>query len=209
METAIKTQTGARRPHARALVAGTGVTAALIAAAVAAFVSIGAFVAFEGMPFSSADTPENSVAVSDALSGAPNAAALAASPAAAAVAADPATPSAAAAAEIAAALPSVPSADGPSNDAAGISGVETPGAGGATDIGGPVVTPESPGPLGSTVQGVDDTAGGLGLDLPLDETTGGITDPVDDVVGGVLDGVGAGGLDDKVGDVVGGVLGGN
>jgi len=180
---------------------GTGVTAALIAAAVAAFVSVAAFVAFEGMPFSSGGTPENTVAVS----GAPNSAALAAGSATDAVAAEPATPSAAATAEIVAALPPGAASDGPASGSGigGISGDETPATGG-TDTGTgepPVGTPEAPGPLGSVVQGADDTAGGLGLDLPLDETTGGITDTVDGVLGGVLD--------DKVNDVLGGVLGGN
>jgi hypothetical protein len=191
---------------------GTGVSTALIAAAVLAFVSVAAFVAFDGMPFSSADSPESTVS----LSGAPQAAALTASSTAQSVAADPETPSATALGEIAAALPSTQAATGSGPGPGGVSGVETgggstgPGGGGSGGGGGTGGTTE-PGPLQGTVGAVDDTAGGLGLDLSLSETTDGIIKGLDDTVGGTLNnvgnGIGAGNLGDKVNNAVGELLG--
>lgn len=214
MDTALDIPRAQKHASARAFALGTGVSTALIAAAVLAFVSVAAFVAFDGMPFSSADSPESAVS----LSGAPQAAALTAGSTAESVAADPETPSAAALGEIAAALPSTQAAtgSGPGLSPGGVSGVETgggstgPGGGGSGGGGGTGGTTE-PGPLQVTVGAVDDTAGGLGLDLPLSETTDGITKGLDDIVGGTLhnvgSGIGAGNLGDKVNNAVGGLLG--
>ncbi|MDQ3759886.1 MAG: hypothetical protein M3331_08110, partial [Actinomycetota bacterium] len=93
MDSALKAPRAQKSADARAFALGGGVTTALVAAAVVAFVSIAAFVAFDGMPFASGDSPESSVSLE---SGAPQAAALAASTIADSVAADPSAPSAAA-----------------------------------------------------------------------------------------------------------------
>jgi hypothetical protein len=200
-------------PNARAFAAGTGVTAALIAAAIAAFASMAAYVAFEGMPFGSGASSDSTVSLQ---SGAPQAAALAAGTTADAVAATPATPTPAALAEILAALPpgatDGPGPGGPTDDPI-TGGGNGPG---PVDPGDPV--PDVSGALQGTLGAVDDAAGGLGLDLPLSELTDPITKPVDDIVGGTLNnvgngGIGAGNLGDKVNGtlngVTGGLLGGN
>ena len=77
--------------NARAFAAGTGVTAALVTAAIVVFASIAAYVGFNGMPFGGGDSADSTVSL---RSGAPQAAALAAGSTAAAVADDPARPSA-------------------------------------------------------------------------------------------------------------------
>ena len=218
METALNNSHLPRNVNARAFAAGTGVTTALIAAAVVAFVSIAAFVAFEGIPFKSDGSPESSVSIS---SGAPQAAALTAGSAAESVAADPATPSAAALAEITAALPPGAATDG-FGGGAGPGGPTTDGpptgtgpggggTGGGTGGGGDDGVP-APGPIQGTVGSLDDAVGGLGLDLPLSETTGDITKNLDDTLNGtlnnVVNGIGAGKLGDKVNNTVGSLTNG-
>ena len=216
MDTAIEIPRAQRSASARAseqsFAAGTGVMAALIAAAVVTFASIAAFVAFNGMPFGSGDTPESAVTVS----GAPKAAALAAGSTAEAVAADPATPSGGALAEIVAALPpsfgagADPGAGGTGSGAPGVD--DTFGSGGGTS--GPVDVPgnPAPGPVQGAVGAVDDATGGLGLDLGLGETTNGITQGLDDTIGATLNnvgnGLGAGNLGDKANNTLGGVTNG-
>ena len=171
METAVKiprAQTRAPKSvNARAFAAGSGVTAALVAAAIIAFASVAAYVGFEGMPFGSDDSADSTVSL---RSGAPQAAALAAGVTADAVAADPADPTR-----------SRPRRD-PCRSAPGRHRRPGPGPGpgGPTDDPitgggngpGPVdpvdpVDPGTPGPVQGTIGGVDDAAGGLGLDLPL------------------------------------------
>ena len=71
----------------RTLLAGTGASGALVAAAVVAFLTIGALLAFEGMPGDSGSPAEDSVFVGPS---APASAAAAVAPAAGAVAASPA-----------------------------------------------------------------------------------------------------------------------
>ncbi|MGH2961215.1 MAG: hypothetical protein ACRDL3_03340, partial [Solirubrobacterales bacterium] len=57
----------------------------------------------------------------------------------------------------------------------------------------PGATPTS-GPLSNTVGGIDNTAEGTtGLDLPLDETTGPLTDQLDQTLDQTLDGLGPNG----------------
>lgn len=210
-DTALDIPHAQKHASARAFALGTGVTTALIVAAVIAFVSVAAFVAFDGMPFSSGDSPESTVA----LSSAPQAAAQTAGFTAQSVAADPETPSAAALGEIAAALPSTQAATGSGSGLrpGGVSGVESgggstgPGGGGTGGTGGGTT---EPGPLQGAVGAVDDTAGGLGLDLPLSDTTDNITKGLDETIGGTLNnvgnGIGAGNLGDKVNNAVGGLL---
>jgi hypothetical protein len=214
METAVKIPSAQTResksPNARAFAAGTGVTAALVTAAIVAFASVAAYVGFEGMPFGGGDSSESTVALS---SGAPQAAALATGSTAAAVAADPATPTPAALAEILAALP--PGAiDGTgAGPSPGLGPTEDPTTGSGDPDGpgtGPVdpTDPGTPGTLGGTVDNLDNAAGGLGLDLPLSELTDPVTQPIDDIVGGTLNNagnnVGAGNLGDKVNGLLGG-----
>ncbi len=132
-----------KSPNARAFAAGTGVTAALVAAAIIAFASVAAYVGFEGMPFGSDGSPDSTVSLS---SGAPQAAALAAGATADAVAADPATPTAAALAEILAALP--PGATDGSGPGPGPGGPTTDSITGGGNGPGPVdpLTPLTPAP---------------------------------------------------------------
>ena len=214
MDTAVKiprAQTRAPKSvNARAFAAGSGVTAALVAAAIVVFASVAAYVGFEGMPFG-ANGSDSTVSLQ---SGAPQAAALAAGLTADAVAAEPADPSPAALAEILAALPPGatdgpgpgPGAGGPADDPI-TGGGSGPGPVDPVDPG-----PGTPGPIQGTIGGVDDAAGGLGLDLPLSELTDPVTQQVDDVVGGTLNnvgnGVGAGNLGDKVNGTLNGVTGG-
>lgn len=211
METAVKIPK-ARDAHpkhanARALAAGTGVTSALVVAAIIAFASVAAYVGFEGMPFGSADSTDATVSFD---SGAPQAAALAAARTANGVAADPARPSASARAEILAALPPGAAGGAGANGPGGLPG--DPTTGGGTGPGAPTPAPEGPGPLQGTIGGVDDAAGGLGLDVPLQDLTNPITQPVDDAVGGTLNsvgnGLGAGNLGDRVNGTLGGLTNG-
>jgi hypothetical protein len=222
METAVKipgAKTSApENVNARAFAAGTGVTAALVTAAIVVFASIAAYVGFEGMPFSGGDSADSTVSL---RTGAPQAAALAAGSTAAAVADDPARPSAAALAEIAAALPpGATDSVGPGSGPGGGTPDDPATGGGDPGLGaGPVAPtdPGVPGPLQNTVGAVDDAAGGLGVDLPLNEVTDPVTQEVDDTVGGTLNNVGgnlgAGNLGDNVNGtlngVTGGLLGGN
>lgn len=213
MESAGDNRTSPPSPNLRAYLAGGGATAALVAAAVVVFVSVAAFVGFNGLPFGSDESPESTVVVT---SGAPLAAATAAAPTADAVAARPARPSDAAAAEIIAALP--PGAAPPSGSArGGGSGTDTPTTGDGTGPGpappvdppGPGPGTAGPGPLGNAVGGVEDTVNDLsGLDLPLGDLTDDVTKPLDEAVNGTLNG--AGGLlgANKLGDKVGNGLGG-
>jgi len=213
METAAKPPRASKHVDVRAFVAGTGVSTALIAAAVLAFVAIAAFVAFEGNPVASGDSPESTLTLP---SGAPQAAAAAAGTTAESVAAEPATPSAGALAEIAAALPGAGAGGPGASSGPGDTIVDIPGGGGGTGPGdgpgseAPAPPGSQPGPLQSTVGAVDDTAGGVDLDLPLGEVTADVTKPLDDFVGGTLNdvgnGIGAGNLGDKTNNVVGGLL---
>ncbi len=203
VETAIEIPRAQHSASAKEFAAGTGVTTALIAAAVVAFASIAAFVAFDGMPFGSGDTPESAVTIS----GAPKAAALAAGSTAESVAAAPATPSGEALAEIVAALPpSFAVGPGPGGTGPGTPGTtDTPGSGSGT--GSPIDTPGSPtpGPIQGAVGAVDEATGGLGLG----NATDGITQELDETIGGTLNnlgnGLGAGNLGDKTNKVVGGL----
>lgn len=63
MEARTKPNTRARNFNLRAFLAGGGATAALVAAAVLVFASLGAYVAFEGLPVGSGDDEAAQVAV--------------------------------------------------------------------------------------------------------------------------------------------------
>jgi hypothetical protein len=176
----------------RSYLAGTGASGALVAAAVVAFLTVGALFAFEGMPGDEAPSQEDSVFVG---SGAPGAAAAAVAGASGAVAATPAPlPPAALDALLAAtgpdgALPpGAPAGPGAPTTDGGV--VVVPGTGTPTA---PAPTTTSPGTVGSIVEGVDQATGNNGLG----EATQPLTDPVDEA------------LDDTgLGDTVDGTLGG-
>ncbi len=206
MQTAIEIpRTPVKGATARAFAAGTGVTTSLVAAAVLAFISVAALVAFNGMPFGSDGAADATVALPAA---APKAAALAASPTAGAVAASPARPSPAAATEILAALPAG-ARDGPVAPGT----IAGPGGTGTTDLSGGgtgaagVGTSGTPGLVQGAVGGVQNAAAGLGVSLPLRDLTDGITKPLDDTVGGALNGLGGGLGNNHLGDQVNGGLG--
>jgi hypothetical protein len=189
----IKIPSPRRNANVRAYLAGGGATAALVAAAVIVFIGAAAFVGFNGLPFGADDAPDSTV---NLATGVPEAAAAAAGPTADAVAGDPATPSPAAIDEILAALPPgatipgiIPTIDGGGN----------PGAGPGT---GTPPTPASSGAVGNTVGGVEDTAGDLGLNLPLGGLTEDVTGPVDQAANNAVNGVGGALGDDKLGDKV-------
>ena len=188
----------------RAYLAGVGATTALIGAAIVAFLSVAAFVAFNGLPFGAEDSSEATVGLT---AGAPEAAATAAAPAAGAVAAAPATPGPAATAEILAALPpgTLPPGTPPGGPGPGDPGNPT------LPMGGPGVTlpgggTAAPGALGNAVGGLENTASGLGLGLPLTDLTGDVTKNLDDAVKGTLNNVGSGLGNPHLGDQTTGAI---
>jgi hypothetical protein len=196
-----------RNANVRAYMAGGGATAALVAAAVVVFLGVAAFVGFNGLPFGADDAPDATV---NLAAGVPEAAAGAAAPTADAVAADPATPSAAAIGEILAALPPgatgsipglAPGTTGPGGTIPNVPGVIPPGTGGGGEV------PTTPGALGTTVGGLENMAGDLGLNLPLTDLTEGLTGPLDKTVTDTVNGLGGILGDPKLGDKVTGGLG--
>jgi hypothetical protein len=188
----------------RTFLAGTGASGALVAAAVVAFLTIGALFAFEGLPGGSEPAEEDSVFVG---AGAPGAAADAVGGAGDAIADDPVSLPPAAVAALRAAggaggaggagLP--PGAPAPGSPAA----PGTPTAPGATPAApaptaGPTSTPQ--GSVGEVVEGVDQATGDNGLD----DATSPITAPIDQT----LDQSGVGGAVDQTIDGVNNTLGG-
>lgn len=201
METAtIDIPRNVKNANLRAYLAGGGATAALVAAAVVVFLGVAAFVGFNGLPFGAADEPNATVNLAAGVS---EAAAGAAAPTADAVAADPATPSAAAIGEILAAFPpgAIPSIPGFVATTPGggtlpnVPGVIPPG-GGDGDGNAP------PAPLGNTVSGLENTAGNLGLNLPLTDLTQGLTGPLDKTLNDTVNGLGGVLGDPKLGNKV-------
>jgi len=196
-----------RNGNLKAYLAGGGATAALVAAAVVVFVGVAAFVGFNGLPFGADDSADSTV---NLAAGVPDAAADAAAATAGAVSDDPVTPSGAALAEIADSLP-----PGSTSEVPGVNGL-IPGVDGG-DPGSPGVIPPPgetptnpavPGPLGSAVDDIEDTAGNAGLDLPLGDVTDPITGPVDNAVNGALNNVGGALGNPNLGNQVNGALNG-
>jgi hypothetical protein len=188
----------------RTYLAGTGASGALVAAAVVAFLTVGALFAFDGMPGDPAPSEGGSVFVGQ---GAPAAAATAVAGAPGAVAAAPAPlPPAAADALLAAAgpdgglPPGAPAGPGAPTTEGGTTLVPTAEPGDAP----PAPTSTSQGPVGGLVEGVGQATGDPGLG----QATKPITDPVDQA----LDQTGVGDTVDQavggVNDTLGGALGG-
>lgn len=175
----------------RAYLAGTGATGALIAAAVLAFLTVGAIVAFNGFPLGGNDA-EGSVSLADQPGGiAPESAAAALGAAApGAVARTPAGGTV-----LAAVLPGGAGAGAGSNGGTAPGAPGGPGAGTGTGTGGGTI-PTAPGggtgggTVGGLVDDVDQTTAGLGLDVPLNDTVGPVADQVDHTVNDTLNNVG-------------------
>jgi hypothetical protein len=197
----------------RAYFAGGAATVALIAAGIVIFGSLAAYVAFNGVPVGGGDEGGDSVAVETAGAGAPGGATLGAAPGAVAATAATATaiaPAAAggAGAPGATAPPSggtiPPGTTPPDTTTPGTGTTPIPG-GTGTDTG---TGTDATGPVGSAVQGVDDTAAGAGADLPLAETTDPITGPADETVQDTIDQVGGAIGQPDLGHQVGGTVSG-
>ena len=179
--------------HLRQYLAGTGVTGALIGAAVVAFLAIGALVGFEGLPLASGDRDEGSVTMG-ARAGAPEAAAVALAAAPSAVAAP--TGSADAGAGAADAVVGDAGGDSSATTVAGDpSGALTttgdPVAGSPDDAQPPPVLQDPRDPAGTTPVGdTIDSVDGLGRDLglpPVGSATDEIAGSLDETIGGALE----------------------
>jgi hypothetical protein len=184
----------------RTYITGLGSSGALLAAAIVAFLAVGALVAIDGMPGSSADATDRSILVdTDAPEAAAAAAILGAAP--------PAARPDRAAAEAAAG----PGGSGPGGAAGSFSGSGSEGNAGSGSGDGTGIVPgdsgagPAPGPApgagpspapgggpastGDLVGEVDRAVGGAtGLDLGLGEKTKPITDSVDKAVEGLTGG---------------------
>lgn len=170
----------------RSYLAGTGASGSLLLAALVAFVSVTAFVAFEGVPIGSGDDGADTVSIDGPDSAAATAVAAAGPPAA--VAATPAAPGLAAAG-----APGAPGALGPGAavgapgaPAAGVPGAPGGGSATATDVPpvGPAPTPAT-NPVDDAVAGVDQTVqGATGVNPNLGGATKPVTGAVDDVLQG-------------------------
>jgi len=194
----------------RSYLAGGGATAALVAGAVVAFLSVAALFAFNGLPGDSGPADEDTLFVGPG-GDAPVAAATAVAAAPGAVAADPAALSpAAVAALLAATAPdgSAP-AGAPDDFVAPVDGGQDAVA--VAEGAPPAQTPgtSTQAPIGGLVDDVDQTAGNLGIDLDLGQATKPITDPIDQTLQETVPGVG--GAVDPLGkavtETVNGVLG--
>jgi hypothetical protein len=168
---------------ARAYLAGMGATSALVAAAAVAFLSLAALVGFNGLPGGGDESATGDVNVG--RSGAAAQAAAAVGAARGAVAATPTPAGATADGE------PVPGATGAPAPVGGGSESDlpelptTPGTppsvGGEAGAVAPPTAPQPP--VGDAVDQVDETGGGLGIDLGLGDAIDPITGPLQDTVG--------------------------
>jgi hypothetical protein len=186
--------------------AGAGATTALVAAAAVSLLSLGALFSVNGFPGGLGGPAEADSVVVPPSTGAPEATAAALAVAPDAVAATP--PGIAAAGATATGVPGAPGAPDAGSTTTGTAPVEgVSGAPGAPVAPGTPVAPAAPapgtappatspnsGPLSDTVSGLDNaTQETTGLDLPLEETTGPLTDQLDQTVEDTLGGLGLGG----------------
>jgi hypothetical protein len=176
---------GRNHVHTRAFIAGGAATTALLAGAIVLFSALAAYVAFNGVPGDPADSSTDST-VLVGTRGAPEAAAVAVSRGPDSVSRTPTAPTAvepaaatsgalAATADVETAAPETTIDTG---DGSATTGTEVPGQGGGG------------GALGGTVGGVENTAGNLGIDVPLGDATNDVIGPLDNTVNNTLNNVG-------------------
>ena len=189
-----------RNFNLRAYLAGAGATTALIAGAIVVFASLGAYVAFNGLPVGSGNENATQLTIGSAEV-TPTAGLL--GRAAGAVAATAAASTATAPGTASAQQGSGPGAGPDASPADPPPGGPAPGPTVDPTIPPPGATPTDPGatgpaaaPVGGAVGGVSDATG-----LPLDDATNGITGPVDDALGGVGDTFGG----QQIGQAAGGL----
>jgi hypothetical protein len=193
---------------AKAYLAGTGATSALVAAAVVSFFALAGLFSVNGFPGGLSSSEGDTVLVAP-RSDAPEAAADAAAAAPGAVAAIPADRVVGGAGGDGVGVAGAGESGGALGGATTPGGGATPDAGTAPDATVPTVSsPSAPapapatgtstqqGPVSDTVSGVEGTTeGATGVDVPLSETTQPLTDQLDqtiqdtnDTVGGLLGG---------------------
>jgi hypothetical protein len=193
---------------AKAYLAGTGATSALVAAAVVSFFALAGLFSVNGFPGGLSSSEGDTVMVAPGTD-APEAAAAAAAAAPGAVAATPADRVVVGAGVGGAGVAGAGESGGALGSATTPGGGTTPDAGTAPDATVPTVSsPSAPapapatgtstqqGPVSDTVSGVEGTTeGATGVDVPLSETTQPLTDQLDqtiqdtnDTVGGLLGG---------------------
>ena len=175
---------GRNHVNTRAFIAGGAVTTALLAGAIVLFSALAAYVAFNGVPGDPAESSTDST-VLVGTRGAPEAAAQAVSRGPASVARTPTAPTpvepapapapaaATAAIQEASSEPTIETGSGNAG-----TGDEVPGQSNGN------------GALGGTVGGLEDAAGNLGIDVPLDDATNEVTGPLDNAVNNTLNNVG-------------------
>jgi hypothetical protein len=214
MSTLTETQPDKRISHARAYLAGTGATGALIAGAALVLLSLAAFVAFKGMPFGGSGSSSGSAYVGAEASGpaATAATALAGAPGAVAAAPVPGAPVGAAFGG------SGPGGAGPTGGGPNTptdTTVTVPPPGGDTGPG-PGTTTEEPGVLTNTVDQVDRALCDQGACTGVSNQTDSVTAPADQTATNALNQVGGAAGNNHLGDdvnrtvndAVNGVLGG-
>jgi hypothetical protein len=194
-----------RNFNLRAYVAGGAATAALIAAVIFVFGSLAAYVAFNGLPIGGEDTASGNVVVEGGFGTATNASGSAAAVASSAAAPGPGGQAAGSAGGGGAnnALHNGGTAPG-GTTTAGPPGTTTPDNPPATDPpatdpsgqvpDSPTEVPQTPisapGALGGVVDDIQGAVHDAGVNVPLGQSSSGLTGPVDQVANQGLDGVG-------------------
>jgi hypothetical protein len=168
----------------RAYLAGTGATGALVGGAVVVFLAATAFVAFNGFSLGGDDADGQVAIGTDTGAGAPEAAALALAAGPTAVAPTPAG------GVVLAATGPGSGTGGGSGDGFGSDGPDGPGGPGGPGPGEPPPGGSDGGAVGGVVQDLDETTSGLGVNAPLSQVTGPLTQQVDKTVNDTLNNVG-------------------
>ena len=197
--TDINPNPAARSSHLRAYLAGTGATGSLIAGAMVVFLSLAAFVAFNGVPFGGSGGGLGSARLGSQTVGPPESAAQALAPAPRTVAAAP-VPGAPVGAAGPAGARLAAAAGAPVG--APTTGLTPASPGGSTSPGGSLTSPGTPssGPITSAVNGVGQVTG-----QDVSPLTG-MTQALDNNANSTLNGVHPG-LGDQVGQTANGVTG--
>jgi len=210
MSSLTQTESAPRLSHARAYLAGTGATGALIAGAAIVLLSLAAIVAFKGMPFGGSGGNAGTAYVGAKATGpaATAAAALAAAPGAVAAVPVPGAPAGAG-------LPGGDPGNVPGTSPTPPNGPTPPGTP-PTDPPGPTTPTGSPGVLTNTAGQVDQTLCSQGACTGISDQTDSITSTADGAVTNGLNRVGGAVGNDHLGndvnrtgnDAVNGLLGG-